>query len=76
MYYLKTIPFKKRKKALSVRRLRLTFREKKRKRKKSTVVKTMGGKHGMEDGAGLFIYGVSGLLEKVEEGDTENIFAS
>ncbi len=36
----------------------------------------MGGKHGMEDGAGLFIYGVSGLLEKVEEGDTENIFAS
>ncbi len=30
----------------------------------------------MEDGAGLFIYGVSGLLEEVEEGDTENIFAS
>ncbi len=35
----------------------------------------MGGKHGMEDGAGLFIYGVSGLLEKGEEGDTEKIFA-
>lgn len=29
----------------------------------------------MEDGAGLFIYGVSGLLEKGEEGDTEKKFS-